>query len=121
MRKNSKTSKEMSYEEQAEEILALARKGGVEQNFFFATTFERYLTQIKILDTLKKVIEDEGTLVTKEYVKGRGNVYTHPAIKEYNSTSVSANQTVSALLKIITTLRKNSDDSDELLDFIGIK
>ena len=121
MKKNSKTSKKLSFEEQANEILELARRGGVEQNFFFATTFERYLTQIKILETLKQVIDDEGTLVTKEYVKGRGNVYTHPAIKEYNSTSVSANQTVSTLVKIITTLRKNSDDSDELLDFIGMR
>ena len=121
MKKNSKTSGTMSFEEQAEQILELARKGGVEQNFLFATTFERYLTQIKILSTLKEIIESEGTLVTKEYVKGRGNVYTHPAIKEYNSTSVSANQTVSTLVKIITTLRKNSDESDELLDFIGMK
>ena len=59
-------------------------------------------------------------MVTKEYVKGRGNVYTHPAIGEYNRTSTAANQTVQTLMKVITTLR--NDDSEEtgskLLEFL---
>ena len=56
---------------QAKEILEIAEKHGVEQNFFFLTTFKRYQVQIGILNDLEKTIREEGTLVTKEYVKGR--------------------------------------------------
>lgn len=111
----------------AEEILRIAAQQGVEQNFFFLTTFKRYQVQIKILNDLEKTIKAEGNTVTKEYVKGRKNVYTHPAIGEYNKTSTAANQTVQTLMKIVTTMRNDDDDlssggeggsGDELMDFL---
>ena len=109
----------------AEEIRRIAAEHGVEQNFFFLTTFKRYQTQFKILTDLEKAIQAEGPLVTKEYVKGRKNVYTHPAIGEYNKTSTAANQTVQTLIKIVTTLRDEGDGSgggdgsdDELIAFL---
>ena len=75
--------------------------------------------QINILNDLERAIKEQGTLVTKEYVKGRENIYTHPAITEYNKTSNGANQTVQTLMKIITTLRdEGSDSADELIAFI---
>lgn len=110
--------------EQAQEILRIASEHGVEQNFFFITTFKRYQVQIQILDDLEKTIKSEGNTVTKEYVKGRKNVYTHPAIGEYNKTSTAANQTVQTLMKIITTMRRDdgseteADKGDPLLDFL---
>ena len=111
-------------EEQAKEIMRIAEEQGVEQNYFFYTTFQRYKVQLKILEDLEETINKEGTLVTKEYVKGRGNLYTNPAITEYNKTSTSANQTVATLIKIIKSLRddENSGDTDdELLQALGIK
>ena len=109
----------MDLNQQAQEILKIAEKHGVEQNFFFLTTFKRYQVQINILNDLEKTIRSENTLVTKEYVKGRENIYTHPAITEYNKTSTAANQTVQTLVKIITTLRDdNQDDGNELLEFL---
>ena len=114
----------MSLNEQAKEILRIAQEHGVEQNFFFITTFKRYQVQINILNELEKKINQDGTLVTKEYVKGRGNVYTHPAIGEYNKTATSANQTVATLIKIIKELRDDDTDTeqqDELLTALGIK
>lgn len=114
----------MSLNEQAKEILRIAQEHGVEQNFFFITTFKRYQVQINILNELEKKINEDGTLVTKEYVKGRGNVYTHPAISEYNKTATSANQTVATLIKIIKELRDDDTDNeqqDELLTALGIK
>ena len=105
--------------QQAREILEIAEKHGVEQNFFFITTFKRYQVQISILNDLEKAIKADGSLVTKEYVKGRKNLYTHPAIGEYNKTSTAANQTVQTLIKIITVLREEKDEAaDELLEFI---
>jgi hypothetical protein len=114
----------LSLSEQAKEILRIAEEHGVEQNFFFLTTFKRYQVQISILNELEKKINEEGALVTKEYVKGRANVYTHPAIGEYNKTSTSANQTVATLIKIIKSLRNDEDSvetDDELLQALGIK
>ena len=114
----------MTLNEQAKEILRIAEEHGVEQNFFFITTFKRYQVQINILNELEKKINDDGALVTKEYVKGRENLYTHPAIGEYNKTSTSANQTVATLIKIIKSLRNDdeaNDGDDELLKALGIQ
>lgn len=117
---------QMTLNEQAQEILRIASEHGVEQNFFFLTTFKRYQVQIQILNDLEKTIRAEGNTVTKEYVKGRKNVYTHPAIGEYNKTSTAANQTVQTLMKIVTTMRNDDTDpggegggsGDELLNFL---
>ena len=105
-------SNKLSLQEQAKEVLRIAQEHGVEQNFFFITTFKRYQVQINILTELEKKIQEEGALVTKEYVKGRKNVYTHPAISEYNKTCTSANQTVATLIKIIKSLRNGGDEED---------
>jgi len=111
--------KKLTLKEQAEEILRIAEEHGVEQNFFFLTTFKRYQVQINILNDLEKTIKSDGALVTKEYVKGRENVYTHPAIGEYNKTATAANQTVTTLVKIITTLRDNdSNAGSEIMSFL---
>lgn len=117
---------QMSLNEQAQEILRIASEHGVEQNFFFLTTFKRYQVQIQILSDLEKTIRAEGNTVTKEYVKGRKNVYTHPAISEYNKTATAANQTVQTLMKIVTTMRNDDDPGtggeggtgDELMNFL---
>ena len=113
------TTKRLTLKEQAEEILAIAEKHGVEQNFFFLTTFKRYQVQINILNDLERQIKEQGSLVTKEYVKGRENIYTHPAIGEYNKTATAANQTVTTLVKIIKELRDNeSDAGSEIMAFL---
>ncbi len=109
----------LNLNEQAQEILKIAEKHGVEQNFFFITTFKRYQVQLKILNELEKAINDGGVLVTKQYVKGRENIYSHPAIADYNRTTDSANRTVMTLVKIITNLRPDTaEDEDELLKFL---
>lgn len=115
----------LDLQKQAEEILKIAQKFGVEQNFLFLTTFKRYQVQLNILNELEQKIKEDGSLVTKEYVKGRENVYTHPAISEYNKTSQSANNTVATLIKILKDLRKNEAEDNEaddaLFDALGIK
>lgn len=113
--------KTLTLEQQAKEIIKLAESAGVQTNYFFLTTFERYQTQISILADLKKRIDESDTLVTKEYVKGRENVYTNPAITEYNKTTDSANKTVACLIKIIKGFKGegNSEDIDPLVSIIN--
>ena len=115
-------AKKLNLNEQAEEILQKAEAFGVDKNFFFITTFRRYMVQLKILNELEASIKNDGVLVTKEYVKGRKNVYSHPAIQDFNRTTDSANKTVSTLMKIISRFSGDDDsgsDEDPLLQLIN--
>ena len=96
--------------DKAQEILSIAEQYGVEKNFLFITTFKRYSIQLQILTELEKAISEHGSMVEKEYVKGRKNLYTNPAIKEYNNAVNSANKTVSTLMSIIKTNSTNYND-----------
>lgn len=106
-------AKKKSLNEQANEIIRIAEEAGVQTNFFFLTTFKRYQVQLNILADLEKTIKSEGTLVTKEYVKGRQNLYTSPAVTEFNRTTDSANKTVSTLIRIINGFRQEDEERDE--------
>lgn len=111
----------MSLNEQAQEILRIAEESGVQSNFFFLTTFKRYQVQLNMLNKFEKTMNEQGMLVTKEYVKGRKNLYSSPAVKDYNSTTDSANRTVATLLKIIRNFNvdDNPEDEDPLLKIIN--
>ena len=107
-------SNKMTLNDKAKQIIKIAEQYGVEKNFLFITTFKRYSIQLQILAELEKTIEEYGATVTKEYVKGRQNLYTNPAIKEYNNAVNSANKTVSTLMSIIkTNSDKYNDDNGE--------
>ena len=112
----------LSLNEQAKEIIKIAEESGVQGNFFFITTFKRYQVQLNILSELEKTIKSEGMLVTKEYVKNRKNIYTNPAIQDYNRTTDSANKTVTTLMKIIKGFNvsdTNNEEIDPLLKIIN--
>ena len=99
--------------EQAKEIIKIAEESGVQSNFFFLTTFKRYQVQLNILAELEKNMKEDGMLVTKEYVKGRKNLYSSPAVAEYNKTTDSANKTVATLMKIIKSFNVKESTEDE--------
>ena len=103
-RKTTAKPKPMNLQQQANQILKEAEKRGVSSNFFFVTTFKRYQVQMRILNELEQEITKEGAMVTKEYVKGRANIYTNPAIGEYNKTATAANGTVATLINIVKQL-----------------
>lgn len=106
----------MSLNEQAKEIMRIAEESGVQSNFFFLTTFKRYQVQLNILSELEKAMKDDGMLVSKEYVKGRKNLYSNPAVAEYNKTTDSANKTVATLMRILKNFNVAEDDSEEEID-----
>ena len=109
----AKQTTKKTLDQQAEEIIRIAEEAGVQTNYFFLTTFRRYQTQISVLNKLEEIIAESDTLVTKEYVKGRENLYTNPAITEYNRTTDSANKTVSTLIRIINGFRQEDEERDE--------
>lgn len=108
--------------EQAQEIIRIAEESGVQSNFFFLTTFKRYQVQLNILTNLEKSMKEDGLTVTKEYVKGRKNLYSNPAVAEYNRTTDSANKTVSTLMRIIRNFNVGDgepEDEDPLMKIIN--
>lgn len=112
----------LSLKEQADAIKRMAEESGLESNYFFITTFERYEVQLSILDRLKESMDADGMIVSKEYVKGRGNLYSSPAVTEFNRTTDSANKTVSTLMRILKNFGGSSADDkggDPLLDMIN--
>lgn len=112
----------LTLNEQAKEIIKIAEESGVQSNFFFITTFKRYQVQLNILTELEKKIKEEGALVTKEYVKNRKNLYTNPAISDYNRTTDSANKTVSTLMRILRNFGVDDageQDADPLMKIIN--
>ena len=111
----------LTLQEQAEQVLEKAEQKGVNTNFFFITTFKRYQVQMKIMADLEKEINEIGATVKKEYVKGRTNVYTNPAITEYNKTATAANGTVSTLINIVKSFSADDAESakDLMAEFLG--
>ena len=111
----------MTLDEQAQEIIKIAEESGVQSNYFFITTFKRYQVQLNMLNDLEKAIKEDGTTVEKEYVKGRKNLYSNPALKDYNTTTDSANRTVATLMKIIKNynVSETTEDEDPLFKIIN--
>ena len=99
--------------EQAKEILSRAQEKGVEHSYMFVTAFKRYQEHIAHLAKLESAIKSEGTMVTKEYVKGRGNLYVNPAVSAYNQTSGAADKTAQLLLKYIVAPLSDENEKDE--------
>ena len=109
------TKKITSLQEQANEILERAEEKGLNTNFFFRTTFKRYQVQMNILADLERHIKEEGSTVTKEYVKGRGNIYVNPSIVSYNKTATAANGTVSTLINILKAFSDETGSKSKLM------
>lgn len=112
-RKTPQKPSKQTLEEQAAAILKMAEQHGLESNYFFTTTFQRYQVQLQILDDLAEAIKEAGPLVTKTYVRDRENQYVNPAITEFNKTTDSANRTAGTLMRIIKTLRQEVDEEQD--------
>ena len=114
--------KDKSLQEKAAEIISMAEDAGVQENYFFVTTFKRYQVQIGILSQLEESMAKDGMLVSKEYVKGRRNLYSNPAVNAYNHTADSANKTVQTLMKIVKEFggdKSKGKPKDPLLELIN--
>ena len=102
-------------DKQADEIKKLAAESGVRSNFFFKTTFNRYLVQVRNADRIEaklKALDDDKITVTKSYQKDERNLYINPLFSEFNKTTDSANKTVNTLLKIIREFKVGSGEDE---------
>ena len=110
----------MTLQRQAKEIMRIAEESGAQSIFFFVTTFKRYQVQLKILEDLEKSLAEHGMQVTKEYVKGRQNLCSNPAIADYNRTTDSANKTVATLMRILKNYGVDDSDREDVDPLMSI-
>lgn len=123
MKTTRKESKGASEQEKRLDMLAekfkeTAESLSEEHRYIFESTLETYFQLIKNFKVLKEALEADGCLITKEYVKGRQNVYVHPAMSEMNKTVNMLNNTAKTLIAIIKDLgAENKEEVDELMAF----
>lgn len=88
-----------------DDLLKLAKEYHVDNNALFLNAARQYQTQALVIEMMKNQLEADGSAVsTKEYVKGRENVYANPIIKELPKHADSASRTLSTMLEIIKKL-----------------
>lgn len=123
MKTTRKESKGASEQEKRLDMLAekfkeTAESLSEEHRYIFESTLETYFQLIKNFKVLKEALEADGCLITKEYVKGRQNVYVHPAMSEMNKTVNMLNSTAKTLIAIVKDLgAENKEEVDELMAF----
>jgi hypothetical protein len=104
----------ITLKERANKILAKAREKGDEQALLFETIFQQYLETLDHRNKLRKALVEDGVTVTKEYVKGRQNIYVHPALNAYATQGKLLLETAKTLM---TLIREKIADEDELDEF----
>ena len=106
MKKNERNVKEL-----AKGILQEAIEKGFENDSSFLTSYHLLEVQIEMLSSLEKSFKEDGSTITKEYVKGRENVYIHPAVDKYTKTSDSAFNKILKLKEMINQEPANAEDN----------
>lgn len=101
------------------DLIKLAKSYGVEKNALFIQAAEQYAVQQMVIKQIKAALEEGDELLTsKEYVKGRENVYTHPLVRELPKHADSANKTLTTMLEIITKLGKPPKPEGKLAELM---
>ena len=98
-------------------ILSLAKDKGVSEDALFIQTLRNYETLQLAIAKIDEILKSDEVLVSKEYVKGRENIYLHPAVKELSKLTDSSNKTLDKLLLIID--KNEANPSDELLKWVN--
>lgn len=97
----------------AKGILEEATKIGLDKDSSFLTSYHLLEVQIEMLDALEKSFREDGATTTKEYVKGRENIYVHPAVDKYTKTSDSA---FNKILKLRDMMQKDNNEINDNFD-----
>lgn len=104
--------KEENVKDLAKGILEEAKECGLGSDASFLTSYHLLEVQIEMLDALEKSFKEDGATTTKEYVKGRENIYVHPAVDKYTKTSDSAFNKIVKLKEMIDKSTNTDDEFD---------
>ena len=82
-------------------LLTMAKQYGVDKNKLFLSVANQYALEQQIISKIKETIDSDEMLTTKEYVKGRENIYVNPLVKELPKHTDAANKTATVMLNVI--------------------
>lgn len=99
-------------------VIRMAEQYGVSDNALFLQSIKNYETIQKAIAAIDSVLAEDEMMVTKEYVKGRENLYLNPAIKELPKQIDAANKTIATMISIIKEFGVIKE-TDEFLEFIN--
>lgn len=102
-----------------DELMKMAEEYGVADNALFISAAKQHAIQMKVIANIEAILGDGDLLVSKEYVKSRENVYSHPLVKDLPKNADSANRTLSVMLDIITKLGKKAEPSKSMEELMS--
>ena len=108
-----KKGKTMKKADTYSDIMKMAKDYGVDGNALFISAAKQYSVQMRVIKDIEAILSSGELLVSKEYVKSRENVYSHPLVKELPKHSDSANKTLTVMLDIITKLGRKPEVTPE--------
>ena len=111
--------KKKSKEVGVEELRALAKTYGLEENPLLISQIEMYAVQQRVISMIREELNSSDAAVSKEYVKGRENLYAHPLIKELPKHADSATRTADGIVKLIKELGTKGGDDDGFEAFVS--
>lgn len=102
------------------ELIKMAKIYGVDKNALFLEAAEQFSVQQLVIQRMKEALQEKDELMTsKEYVKGRENIYANPLVKELPKHADSANRTLGTMLEIITKLGKPPKPEGKLAEMMA--
>lgn len=103
-----------------EGLRKLAQDYGVSDNAMVCEAFSQYAFQLDVIKGIQKELNESGSLMTsKEYVKGRENVYANPLIKELPKHCDSANKTAQVIMDLIENFGKPPKEQSKLEELMN--
>lgn len=98
-------------------LMELGRKYKVDHEEDFIVAVKTFVEEAKLIDRMRKQLNEDGMTVTKEYVKGRENISAHPLIAEIPKHVDCANRLLQSMNAIIESrgqrLEQETDELDE--------
>ena len=98
-------------------LMELGRKYKVDHEEDFIVAVKTFVEEAKLIDRMRKQLNEDGMTVTKEYVKGRENIAAHPLIAEIPKHVDCANRLLQSMNAIIESrgqrLEQETDELDE--------
>lgn len=107
------------FEEKLEILKARADEAGVSGNVILGERLEVYKNQVRQLSLLAEEVNKNGVVCEKTYIKGKPNLQSSPALKEYTRIADASNKTVSIIIRLIDSLKLHDSDHDELLEIMN--
>ena len=99
-------------------LLSFGKKYGVNNEEDFKAAAMTFAEEAALIATMREKLAEDGTTVTKEYVKGRENVCVHPLIPEIPKHVDCANRILTTIGKIVADRgKKAASEEDELDEF----